>query len=317
MADVRPAPPQRVTPISARARRWRRLRRGSVPYLFLAPFFLGFVVFSIFPLIYVLNLSLFRTKIVGGQTFVGLDNYVKAFGDASFWHGVGNVLTFGAIQIPVMLGLALMAALLLDSAVVRRKTLFRLGFFLPFAVPTVVAALMWGYFYGQAFGPIAQIARALGATPPEFLKADTVIPAIANISTWQFTGYNMLIMFAALKAIPTELYEAARVDGASGWQIALRIRIPLIAPAIMLTFIFSIVGTLQLFNEPRVLGAVAPTIITPNFTPNLYVYNLAFQNRQFDYSAAIAFSLAIITAVLSSIVLFVTYRRANLKAALR
>lgn len=317
MPDVTTAPADRFSRVSARSRTWRRLRRGSVPYLFLAPFLVGFVVFSIFPLIYVLNLSLYRTRIVGGQTFVGLENYVKAFGDASFWHGIGNVLTFGIIQIPIMLGLALVAALLLDSAVIRRQTIFRLAFFLPFAVPTVVAALMWGYFYGQAFGPIAQIARALGMTPPEFLKADTVIPAIANISTWQFTGYNMLIMFAALKAIPTELYEAARVDGASGWQIALRIRIPLIAPAIMLTFIFSIIGTLQLFNEPQVLGAVAPTIITPNFTPNLYVYSLAFQNRQFDYSAAIAFSLALITAVLSSLVLFVTYRRSYRRAALR
>jgi multiple sugar transport system permease protein len=317
MSDVTSASANRVRPVRASSRTWRRFRRGSVPYLFLTPFLVGFLVFSVFPLIYVLNLSLYRTKIVGGKAFVGLENYVKAFGDPSFWHAVGNVLTFGIIQIPIMLGLALVAALLLDSAVIRRQTLLRLGFFLPFAVPTVVAALMWGYFYGQAFGPIAQVARALGMVPPQFLKVDTVIPAIANISTWQFTGYNMLIMFAALKAIPSELYEAARVDGASGLQIALRIRIPLIAPAIILTFIFSIIGTLQLFNEPRVLHDVAPTIITPNFTPNLYVYNLAFANRQFDYAAAISFSLALITAVLSSLVLFISYRRSYRRAALR
>jgi multiple sugar transport system permease protein len=267
----------------------------------------------VFPLLYVLNLSLYRTRIVGGQTFVGLENYVKALGDASFWEGVRNVLVFGVIQIPIMLGIALVAALLLDSAVIRRKTIFRLGFFLPFTVPTVVAALLWGYLYGQSFGPIAQIARAVGVTPPEFLTSGTIIPAIANIATWQFAGYNMLILFAALKAIPRELYEAARVDGATGIQIALRIRIPLILPAIILTAIFSIIGTVQLFNEPRVLRDVAPTIIPPNFTPNLYVYNLAFQNRQFDYSAAISFSLAAITAILSSLVLFFTYRRQSLR----
>jgi len=302
-----------LLPSHARPGRWQRLGRNKTPYLFLAPFMIGFAVFMIFPLIYVLNLSVFRTKIIGGKTFVGLENYVKAFQDPSFWEGVRNVLTFGLIQIPIMLGLALLAALLLDSAVIRRQTLFRLGFFLPFAVPTVVAALMWGYLYGQAFGPIAQIARALGLDPPEFLTSGTIIPAIANISTWQFTGYNMLILFAALKAVPHELFEAARVDGASGIQIALRIRIPLIAPAIVLTGIFSIIGTLQLFNEPSVLRAVAPTIIPPNFTPNLYVYNLAFQNRQFDYSAAISFSLAAITALLSSLVLFFAYRRQLLR----
>jgi multiple sugar transport system permease protein len=168
---------------------------------------------------------------------------------------------------------------------------------------------MWGYLYGQSFGPAAQIARALDLPPPLFLTPSGIIPAIANIATWQYTGYNMLIMYAALKAIPHELYEAARVDGASGWQIALKIRIPLIAPAIILTFIFSIIGTLQLFNEPRVLRTIVPTALKQNFTPNLYVYTLAFENRQFDYSAAIAFSLAVVTAVLSSLVLLFTYRK--------
>jgi multiple sugar transport system permease protein len=286
-----------------------RFRRQLVPYVFLAPFLLCFAAFMVFPLGYVLNLSLFRTRLVGGRSFVGIDNYLRAITDERFWDGVRNVLAFGALQIPIMLGIALVAALLLDSQVIRRQTIFRLGFFLPFAVPSVVAALMWGYLYGQAFGPIAQVWRALGMEAPRFLTSDTIIPALANISTWQYAGYNMLILFAALKAIPGELYEAARVDGASGLQIALRIRIPLIAPALVLTAIFSIIGTLQLFNEPQVLGAVAPTVIGPNFTPNLYVYNLAFGSSQFDYSAAIAFTLAGITAVLSSIVLYFAYRR--------
>jgi multiple sugar transport system permease protein len=290
-------------------RRWRRFKRNSIPYLFLAPFLVGFLIFMVYPLLYALNLSLYRTKIVGGTTFIGLENYGRAFQDPAFWEGVRNVLVFGFIQIPVMLGLALVFALLLDSPIVRQKTIFRLVYFLPFAVPSVVAALIWGYLYGQSFGPLAQMARVLNLPPPLFLTPAGIIPAIANIATWQYTGYNMLIMYAALKAIPHDLYEAARVDGASGWQIALKIRIPLIAPAIILTFIFSIIGTLQLFNEPRILRVIAPTAVKWNFTPNLYVYSLAFQNRQFDYSAAIAFSLAVVTAVLSSLVLLFTYRR--------
>lgn len=291
------------------ARGWRRFKRNSTPYLFLAPFLIGFLIFMVYPLVYALNLSLYRTKIVGGTTFIGLENYGRAFQDPSFWEGVRNVLVFGFMQIPVMLGLALILALLLDSEIIRRQTIFRLGYFLPFAVPSVVAALMWGYLYGQSFGPVAQIARALDIPPPVFLTPSGIIPAIANIATWQYTGYNMLIMYAALQAIPHELYEAARVDGASGWQIALKIRIPLIAPAVILTFIFSIIGTLQLFNEPQILRSIAPTALKQNFTPNLYVYTLAFQNRQFDYSAAIAFSLAVVTAVLSALVLFYTRRR--------
>jgi multiple sugar transport system permease protein len=291
------------------AARWRRFRRGLVPYLFLAPFLIGFVVFMVYPLLYALNLSLYRTRLVGGTAFVGLDNYGKAFGDEKFWDGVRNVLLFGALQIPIMLGLALLFALLLDSAIVRRKTIFRLGFFLPFAVSSVVAALLWGYLYGQSFGPIAQIARALGLQPPIFITPVGIIPALANISTWQYTGYNMLILYAALQGIPQELYDSAKVDGANGWQIAWRIRIPLIFPAIVLATIFSIIGTLQLFNEPQVLRSISPSVIGLNFTPNLYVYNLAFQNRQFDYSAAIAFSLALVTGLLAGLLLLMTRER--------
>jgi multiple sugar transport system permease protein len=207
-----------------------------------------------------------------------------------------------------MLGLALIFALLLDSEIIRNPTLFRLGYFLPFAVPSVVAALMWGYFYGQGFGPIAQIASALKLPPPIFLTANGIIPAIANISTWQYAGYNMLIIYAALKSIPAELYDAARVDGANNLQIAWYIRIPLVWPAIVLTILFSINGTLQLFNEPNVLTVVAPSVVNLHFTPNIYLYNLAFRNAQFNYSAAMAFTLAIVSGIIASLVLYATNR---------
>jgi multiple sugar transport system permease protein len=279
-------------------RSWRHLRRNVVPYVFLAPFLISFLAFVAYPLIYAANLSIYRTRIIGGTTFVGLDNYLKALSDDSFWTGVRNMVAFGIIQVPVMLGAALGAALLLDGGILKRPAIFRLIFFLPFAVPSVVAALVWGYLYGQSFGPIAQFARFLGVDPPLFIGPATVIPALANITTWQWTGYNMVIMYAALKSIPTELYEAARVDGASGLRIAWHIKIPFIAPAIMLTLVFSIIGTFQLFNEPNLLRISSPTIIGTNFTPNMYVYNLAFGNQQFDYSAAIAFTLAAVTGVL-------------------
>ena len=286
-----------------------KFRRKLTPYLFLAPFLLGYIAFMVYPLVYSFSLSLYRKQLVGGTTFIGLANYLKVIQDPYFWEGIRNVLVFGLMQIPIMLGLALVFAVILDSKPIRRLGIFRLVYFLPFAVPSVVAALMWGYFYGQSFGPIAQIATALHLQPPMFLTNSGIIPAMANISTWQFTGYNMLIIYAALKTIPTELYEAARVDGASDWQIAWKIRIPLVWPAIVLTLIFSIIGTLQLFNEPNVLSVVAPTVVNLHFTPNVYLYNLAFRNGQFEYSAAMAFTLAIISGILASLVLFITRRR--------
>ena len=127
--------------------------------------------------------------------------------------------------------------------------------------------------------------------------------------TWQWTGYNMVIMYASLQAIPPELYDAATVDGATGWGFARYIKIPLVAPAIFLTAIFSIIGTLQLFNEPQIMSSLAPQIIGDHYTPNLYAYTVAFINQQYDYSAAISFSLGIIIFAASYTFMLVAGRR--------
>jgi multiple sugar transport system permease protein len=151
---------------------------------------------------------------------------------------------------------------------------------------------------------------SLGLGTPDFLGPNTVLWSIANIVTWAWTGYNMLIIFAALQAIPTELYESARLDGASGWRIAWYIKIPLAAPALILTFIFSIIGTLQLFNEAQVLSTISNNIST-SYTPNLYDYYTAFGNNNYYYGAAIAVVLALVTCVLSFSFLHFTRRQAG------
>src|SRR5207245_7232267 len=134
---------------------------------FLAPFLLGFAGFLVAPLVYALYISVFRDALVGGRRFAGFANYVRAVGDAKFWDGITNLLLFGIMQVPVMLGLALVFALILDRGTVYGKSLFRLGFFIPYAVPSVIAALIWGYLYGPAFGPFTQIARGVGLPAPD------------------------------------------------------------------------------------------------------------------------------------------------------
>ena len=126
---------------------------------------------------------------------------------------------------------------------------------------------------------------------------------------WEFVGYNMIIMYAALRSIPTELYEAARVDGASETRIALSIKIPSIRPAIMLTVIFSVIGTFQLFNEPSLMRTLAPTVIGTDWTPNLYAYNIAFVNQDANYAAALAFLLGIVIMIISYVVQLSTQRK--------
>src|SRR5256884_4304063 len=254
------------------------LRRVSfAPYLFILPFGVLFLLFFIVPIIYAVYQSLFRSERsglgLGSATvnFNGLGNYVDVFHDPNFFGGVGRVLLYGIVQVPVMLGLALLFALLLDSTVGRFKAFFRLAFFVPFAIPGIIAALLWGYLYDPSLSPIVKGFSSLGLGSPDFLGPQTVLWAIANIATWTWTGYNMLIIFAALQAIPGEIYESARIDGCSGWRVAWHLTNPLGAPAPVLTRLFSIIRTLQLFNEPQVLSAISKKI-NSSYTPNFYAH---------------------------------------------
>jgi multiple sugar transport system permease protein len=292
-----------------RSRRWSTWRRTVIfPYLFLAPFLILFILFFILPLAYALGISVFVDRLIGGNVFVGTQNYIQVIHDSVFWGSVGRMLLFMVVQVPVMLILALIFALLLDSGTPWMRTIFRVGFFLPYAIPEVVSALIWGYLYGPNFGLFVQIFTALHLTPINFLSSSNILASIGNIVTWQYTGYNMVIMYTALQAVSAELYEAARVDGASALAVALRIKIPLIAPAIVLTAVFSIIGSLQLFSIPQIMSTLAPNAIGSSYTPNYYAYTLAFTNQQYNYSAAVSFGLGIIVFVCSYIFMHFTNR---------
>jgi len=274
-------------------------RRAAVGYLFVAPFLVIFVAMLVVPLVYAGYLSLFREQLIGGTSFAGLDNYTRAFGDERLWQGVARVGVFFLIQVPIMLVLALAFALALDSGVLWLSRLFRLGFFVPYAVPGVVATLMWGYLYGPEFGPVAQLFEKLSLDPPNLLGSDLMLGSIANVVFWEFTGYNMILLYAALRAIPTELYEAAAVDGAGPWRTAWSVKIPALRPALLLALIFSVIGSFQLFNEPQLLQRLAPNVIDSAFTPNIYAYSLAFTSQDLNYAAAVSFLLGLVIVAVS------------------
>lgn len=288
-----------VGPVQGTGLRYREARAG---YLFVLPFMVVFLAMLVVPLAYSGYLSFFRVQLIGGNAFVGLENYVRAVQDETFIAGILRMAQFLVVQVPIMLGLALLFALILDSGRTRLKRFVRLSIFVPYAVPGVIAALMWGYLYGRDFGPFAQFARQLGTTAPAFLSRDLMLYSIMNIVTWGFVGYNMIIMFAALRAIPSEIYEAARVDGAGEIRVAWSIKIPAIRPALLLTTIFSVIGTFQLFNEPSILSTIAPNVIGIGYTPNLYAYNIAFIGREVNYAAALAFLLGFVIMIVSYVV---------------
>jgi multiple sugar transport system permease protein len=290
-------------------RRMTLARPGVAGPVFTGPFLILFLLLFLTPLGYAAYLSLFQHRLIGGTRFVGLKNYITALGDPLLREGVGHVALFFVIQVPLMLVLALVFALALDSGLMRLQRVIRLGIFLPYAVPSVVATLMWGYLYGPSFGPFAQIGKDLHVTMPNFLSSGWMLGSLSNIVTWEFTGYNMIILYAALQTIPRDLYEAAAVDGASQWRIARAIKLPALRPALTLTLLFSVIGSFQLFNEPYLLQQLAPNVIDSSYTANLYADSLAFTGQQVNYAAAVSFLLGLIIVVVSYVFLYLANRR--------
>ncbi|MFH8612213.1 carbohydrate ABC transporter permease [Streptomyces sp. NPDC018029] len=294
-AAAGPAPARQTLPV-------RKTRRSWTGWGFIGPFALVFALVFLAPIAYSVYLSLFQDRLIGGTSFVGLDNYQRALQDREFWEGIGRVGLFLAVQVPVMLGLALLVALALDSGRLYGKSFFRIAIFLPYAVPAVVAALMWGFLYGTRFGLVGDLNDALDSTLPDPLSPDLVLASIGNIVTWEFAGYNMLIFYSALRVIPHSLYEAAEIDGAGQLRVITAIKLPAIRGALAIATIFSIIGSFQLFNEPSILQNLAPNAITTSYTPNLYTYSLSFNGQQQNYAATVAIVMGLITMVVAYVV---------------
>ncbi len=271
-------------------------------WAFVGPFMAVFALVFLAPIAYSLYLSLFRTQLVGGTQFVGLDNYARAMSDPLFWQGFTRVLLFLLVQVPIMLGIALLVALAIDSGRLYGRDFFRISIFMPYAVPGVVAALMWGFMYGTRFGLWGNLETALGVDLPDPLASSWILAAIGNIVTWEFVGYNMLIFYSALRVVPTSLYEAAEIDGAGQWRVISAIKIPAIRGALVIATIFSIIGSFQLFNEPSILQSLAPNYISTSFTPNLYAYSLSFSGQQHNYSATVAIIMGLLTMLVAYVV---------------
>ncbi|MBN9176506.1 MAG: sugar ABC transporter permease [Microbacterium sp.] len=291
------APPERLR--STRRRRVSVEQRG---WLFVAPFAIVFALVFLAPLVYSLYLSFFREQIIGGNAFVGFENYGAAFADPKLWDGFVRVLLFLLIQVPIMLVLALAAALAIDSARLHASGFYRIVIFLPYAVPAVVAVLMWGYIYGDQFGLVGNLNDLLGGEVLKPFVPEWMMVSIGNIVTWQFVGYNMLIFYSSLKTIPGDLYEAAALDGAGTWRTIFSIKLPALRGSIVIATIFSIIGSFQLFNEPNILKPLAPNTITTFYTPNMYAYNLSFAGQQYNYAATVAIIMGLITAIVAYVV---------------
>ncbi|WP_066463685.1 carbohydrate ABC transporter permease [Sanguibacter suarezii] len=292
--------------VPARRRKPGFQRKAAAPWAFLAPAIVLFALFLALPIGYSVYLS-FRAEKVSGlglgkgartEVWNGFTNYVNSLSDPEFLASVGRVGLYGLLVVPIMLGLALVFALLLDARRSRAKTFSRVSIFLPYAVPAVISSLLWGFLYLPGVSPFYYVFDKLGWEVPSLFSSDLVIFAVANIAIWGGVGFNMVVIYTALKAIPTEQYEAAELDGCTQIQIATRIKIPSVIPSIIMTCVFSMIATLQVFAEPTTLKPLSNTI-SSTWTPLMKVYRDAFIRGDLNSAAATSVIIALATFVLS------------------
>ncbi|MCP8613952.1 MULTISPECIES: carbohydrate ABC transporter permease [Bifidobacterium] len=287
--------------------------RGMWGWFFTAPFGVIFLLFLVIPLAYAFYVSLFTYTQVKGESFSGFANYQRVFTDSIFLVGMGRVILYTVVMVPIQLGLALIFALLLDSFKNKFASVSRLVIFLPYAIPGVIGALMWGFMYSKNMGPFTTIFGLFGMQTPGFLTANGIFGSLVNVVTWQWTGYYMVILYSALQSIPHELYESARIDGASELKIATRIKVPMVSGSLVMVTIFSLIGTLQFYTEPTILRNQAPTVIPPEYTPNMYAQALAFNYNQTNYSATVSFALGLVVVIFSVLFMRLTRNQSGLE----
>ncbi|MBK3574785.1 sugar ABC transporter permease [Streptomyces sp. MBT65] len=292
-----------------RSQRWK----GAA---FTVPFQLGFVFLYLIPIGYAVYESLFVEHQsglgLGGSTerFSGLDNYQQGLTDPAFMNSVLRVVLFACVQIPVMLLVSLLLALFLDALSSKVAGRFRILLLVPYMIPGVVAAIVWINLYSPDVGPLTPLGKVFGLSW-NFFAPSMVWPSIGNLLTWHGIGYNMVIIYAALQGVPRDLFEAARLDGASEFQVARSIKIPYVRGALVLTGMLSIIQMLQIFNEPALFRNVTPQTVDDSFTPIMIIYNQAFNAGNYHYAAALSVLLALILGLASFLFYRLTAKEAD------
>ncbi|MGW4896084.1 carbohydrate ABC transporter permease [Kitasatospora sp. NPDC004240] len=279
----------------------RRARPGrrALPYLLLAPALILFGVFKAYPIVSSLLLSL-TTGSGAATRDAGMDNYRRLLDDPLFWTALKNTAVILAVQVPLMLGLALLLAIGINSAFVRWRAVWRLGVFMPAVTGLVATGVMFAFLLDTQHGAVNWVLDAVGLPTVDWLGSPFWSKmSIVLVLTWHYTGYNAVIYLAGLQGIPRELYEAAMVDGAGPVRRFLSITVPALRPILLFTVVLSTIGTLQLFDEPYVLTRGGPDNAT--LTVSMYLYENGFRYFDFGYASAIAYALTLLVSVLGAI----------------
>jgi multiple sugar transport system permease protein len=288
----------------------RKVRERMLGYTLLAPAIIILSVFELFPLFYGFYISLCDWRL-GCQAVIGADNYVRGIQDPAMWHALLVTATYSLITVPVQLGLGFLIAVLLFQRA-RGHEFFRMLMFLPYITSTVASAAVWSYIYspdtgllnvtlrsiglpglrwlGEPAGVFALLAQNVGVTLPAWAHGPSVaLVSVSIYSTWVFIGYDITIFLAGLVNINAELYEAAKVDGARGWNLLRHITFPLMSPTIFFLLVVTVIGTFKAFNHIFVMTGGGPGDSTK--TASILIFEQLYQFNRYGYAAALAFIL--------------------------
>jgi lactose/L-arabinose transport system permease protein len=280
------------------------MRRQAIPYYFLGPYLAVFAIFWAWPIVQSILFSFQNTRVNPWRYQPGV-NWGRLFNDAAFLGALKNTFLILAVQVPLMLVLATVLALALNSSMLRARGIFRFAFFAPVVVGEVAYSAVFRLLFNGQFGAVNGALGAIGLPTPDWLQRPWTATAVVILAvTWRWTGYNAIIILAGLQNIPQDLYEAASVDGVPRWRQHLSITLPLLRPVILFAFVLSIIGTMQLFAEPWLITQGGPGNATE--TLGTYLYRQGFTSMNFGYASTVAYAMALIAALFSAtqIILF-------------
>ncbi len=283
--------------------RKRALRQDKyAPYFFISPFYILFAIFFLFPTLFALVLGFFKWGALGTPQYFELRNYEHMFKDPLFLKALGNTLFYGAASLFVVLPLALLEAMALNSPRLKFKYLWRTLYFAPIVTSAVAISLVFRLLYNTDYGFINQIILLLGGAPIPWMESQSLTKiAVMGVVTWRWTGLLAIYFLAGLQSIPPELYEAAAIDGATGIQRFYHITLPMLRPVTLFVSIIVLIGSLQIFDDPQILFGGTTPGGPGNSAVSLvqYLYNQGMQQQLFGYASAVGVLLFAIIFVLS------------------
>jgi len=278
---------------------FKKINKNKIPYLFILPFYILFAIFMLYPIVYSFYLSFHQWDGSGPKIYVGLLNYMNLLTNRPFRQSLINSVIIFFEYVPAMTLLALILAVLLNSKYVRLRNVFRTFIILPYVTATVAVTFSFQSLLGKEYGLVNLFLGWFGVEPIAWLNSPSLARiCLSSLVTWRWLGYNMIILLAGLQNIPPELYEAAKIDGATATQSFFRIILPLMKPMLLFVIILSTIGTFSLFTEPYILTRGGPMNTT--LTPVLYLYKVGFQYFRFGISSSIAYVLTIILVILGT-----------------